>query len=166
MSRHLELSEYFDLYDLFLGFQVSFLRQSERAGTRVIFAGLQVVLNSIIMAMIPLLHIALLVIFVILIYAIIGLELFSGILHKTCFNINTDEMMEEPIPCGGTYHCPNGTECREYWEGPNYGITNFDNFLHSMLTVFQCITLEGWTEILYWVRYIRIFTKDFSIFLL
>ena len=59
--------------------------------------------------------------------------------------------MEDPIPCGGNYKCPNGTECREYWEGPNYGITNFDNFLHSMLTVFQCITLEGWTEILYWV---------------
>merc|ERR1719232_888926 len=113
---------------------------------------LQVVLNSIIMAMIPLLHIALLVIFVILIYAIIGLELFSGILHKTCFNNETDEMMEDPIPCGGNYHCPNGTECREYWEGPNYGITNFDNFLHSMLTVFQCITLEGWTEILYWIN--------------
>ena len=37
------------------------------------------------MAMIPLLHIALLVIFVMIIYAIIGLELFSGILHKTCF---------------------------------------------------------------------------------
>ena len=55
------------------------------------FSGLQVVLNSIIMAMIPLLHIALLVIFVILIYAIIGLELFSGILHKTCFNNGTGE---------------------------------------------------------------------------
>ena len=103
------------------------------------------------MAMIPLFHIALLVIFVIIIYAIIGLELFSGILHKTCFNNNTNEMMEDPIPCGGTYQCPEGTECREYWDGPNYGITNFDNFLHSMLTVFQCITLEGWTEILYWV---------------
>jgi hypothetical protein len=36
------------------------------------FSGLQVVLNSILMAMIPLLHIALLVLFVILIYAIIG----------------------------------------------------------------------------------------------
>lgn len=46
---------------------------------------LQVVLNSILRAMIPLLHIALLVIFVIIIYAIIGLELFSGKLHKTCF---------------------------------------------------------------------------------
>jgi len=113
---------------------------------------LQVVLNSIIMAMIPLLHIALLVIFVILIYAIIGLELFSGILHKTCFNNVTGEMMEDPIPCGGNYNCPNGTYCGEFWEGPNYGITNFDNFLHSMLTVFQCVTLEGWTEILYWVN--------------
>ena len=67
------------------------------------------------------------------------------------FNI-PGAMMEDPIPCGGNYQCPNGTmECKEGWEGPNYGITNFDNFPHSMLTVFQCITLEGWTEILYWV---------------
>lgn len=35
--------------------------------------------------MVPLLHIALLVIFVIIIYAIIGLELFSGKLHATCY---------------------------------------------------------------------------------
>jgi len=34
--------------------------------------------------MIPLFHIALLVMFVIIIYAIIGLELFCGKLHKTC----------------------------------------------------------------------------------
>ena len=61
------------------------------------FSGLQVVLNSTIMAMIPLLHIALLVIFVILIYAIIGLELFSGILHKTCFNNVTHEFFLSDI---------------------------------------------------------------------
>ena len=60
-------------------------------------------------------------------------------------------MMDDPKPCGGNYLCPNGTVCAEYWEGPNYGITNFDNFAFSMLTVFQCVTLEGWTEILYWV---------------
>jgi len=52
-------------------------------------AGLQVVLNSILKAMVPLFHIALLVIFVIIIYAIIGLELFSGSLHKTCWNNDT-----------------------------------------------------------------------------
>ena len=43
--------------------------------------------------------------------------------------------------------------CREYWEGPNAGITNFDNFILAVLTVFQCVTLEGWTEVLYWVIY-------------
>lgn len=51
-----------------------------------VFAGLQVVLNSIIKAMVPLLHIALLVIFVIVIYAIIGLELFVGKMHQTCYD--------------------------------------------------------------------------------
>lgn len=43
-------------------------------------------LNSILRAMVPLLHIALLVLFVIIIYAIIGLELFSGKLHDTCYD--------------------------------------------------------------------------------
>lgn len=51
----------------------------------LIHAGLQVVLNSILRAMVPLLHIALLVLFVIIIYAIIGLELYSGKLHSTCY---------------------------------------------------------------------------------
>ena len=39
--------------------------------------------------MVPLLHIALLVIFVIIIYAIIGLELFHGCLHKACMDNKT-----------------------------------------------------------------------------
>ena len=48
---------------------------------------LQVVLNSILKAMVPLFHIALLVVFVIIIYAIIGLELFSG---------KSTELMRQP----------------------------------------------------------------------
>ncbi|XP_033367687.1 voltage-dependent L-type calcium channel subunit alpha-1F-like [Parus major] len=51
--------------------------------------GLHIVLNSIMKAMVPLLHIALLVLFVIIIYAIIGLELFIGRMHKTCFFIGS-----------------------------------------------------------------------------
>uniref|UniRef100_A0A3Q1AN64 Voltage-dependent L-type calcium channel subunit alpha n=1 Tax=Amphiprion ocellaris TaxID=80972 RepID=A0A3Q1AN64_AMPOC len=116
---------------------------------------LQVVLNSIIKAMVPLLHIALLVLFVIIIYAIIGLELFIGKMHATCY---LPDMIaeEEPAPCAISGHgrqCPiNGSECREGWQGPNGGITNFDNFLFAMLTVFQCITMEGWTDVLYWMN--------------
>ncbi|CAK7292916.1 Voltage-dependent L-type calcium channel subunit alpha-1D [Vulpes lagopus] len=116
---------------------------------------LQVVLNSIIKAMVPLLHIALLVLFVIIIYAIIGLELFIGKMHKTCFFADSDIIAEEdPAPCAfsgnGRQCAANGTECRSGWVGPNGGITNFDNFAFAMLTVFQCITMEGWTDVLYW----------------
>lgn len=45
----------------------------------------------------------------------------------------------------------NGTECRGGWPGPNDGITHFDNLGFSMLTVYQCITTQGWTDVLYWV---------------
>lgn len=73
--------------------------------------------------------------------------------------------MGVPVPCSTDndtgFHCWNEGEDNEYhcekrlekeeWEGPNSGITNFDNFGLAMLTVFQCITLEGWTDVLYWV---------------
>ncbi|VEL23542.1 unnamed protein product [Protopolystoma xenopodis] len=49
----------------------------------------------------------------------------------------------------GAFICPPGYTCKGYWEGPNYGITSFDNIGFAMLTVFQCITMEGWTEVMY-----------------
>uniref|UniRef100_A0A3Q0RNX8 Voltage-dependent L-type calcium channel subunit alpha n=1 Tax=Amphilophus citrinellus TaxID=61819 RepID=A0A3Q0RNX8_AMPCI len=116
---------------------------------------LQIVLNSIMKAMVPLLHIGMLVMFVIIIYAIIGLELFIGRMHKTCYSIGL-MIEDDPTPCAfagnGRFCVGNGTECRGKWEGPNGGITNFDNIFFAMLTVFQCITMEGWTDVLYWMN--------------
>ncbi|XP_062714461.1 voltage-dependent calcium channel type A subunit alpha-1 isoform X5 [Aedes albopictus] len=130
---------------------------------------LQVVLKSIIKAMAPLLQIGLLVLFAIVIFAIIGLEFYSGALHKSCYSLeNAFEIVEEgdmPTPCyddddtmnvelpAGVHLCNhNESACIEQWEGPNYGITNFDNIGFAMLTVFQCITMEGWTSTMYWTN--------------
>uniref|UniRef100_A0A1I8GVU8 Voltage-dependent L-type calcium channel subunit alpha n=1 Tax=Macrostomum lignano TaxID=282301 RepID=A0A1I8GVU8_9PLAT len=148
---------------------------------------LQVVLNSIMRAMLPLLHIALLVLFVILIYAIIGLEMFSGKLHGACYKQNHVTRIwtihDDAQPCDSRpaeelkgWNCigvdyqeterenwtcfdanPSDKHWRpkpgitERWEGPNSGITNFDNIGLAMLTVFQCITMEGWTDVMYYV---------------
>uniref|UniRef100_A0A671YU90 Voltage-dependent N-type calcium channel subunit alpha n=1 Tax=Sparus aurata TaxID=8175 RepID=A0A671YU90_SPAAU len=112
---------------------------------------LQVVLKSIMKAMVPLLQIGLLLFFAIVMFAIIGVEFYMGKFHHTCFKIGTDETTDD-WPCGmepPARTCPNGTVCREYWTGPNFGITNFDNILFAVLTVFQCITMEGWVDILY-----------------
>uniref|UniRef100_A0A670YL92 Voltage-dependent L-type calcium channel subunit alpha n=1 Tax=Pseudonaja textilis TaxID=8673 RepID=A0A670YL92_PSETE len=121
---------------------------------------LQVVLNSIIKAMLPLFHIAVLVVFMLIIYAIVGQELFKGKMHKTCYYNGTDILAtvehEKPAPCSTSGHgrsCTiSGSECRGPWAGPNHGITHFDNFGFAMLTVYQCISMEGWTEVLYWVN--------------
>ncbi|XP_020626974.1 voltage-dependent R-type calcium channel subunit alpha-1E-like isoform X3 [Orbicella faveolata] len=118
---------------------------------------LQVVMKSIMCAMVPLLQICLLVGFVIIIYAIIGLEFLVGRFHYVC-NQNVTGRMEITDPDGpqicvakgtGT-RCPEGQFCLKNWEGPNDGITSFDNIFAGMLTVFQVITNEGWTDIMYW----------------
>lgn len=51
--------------------------------------GLQIVLKSIMKAMVPLLQIGLLLFFAILMFAIIGLEFYSGKLHRACFMNNS-----------------------------------------------------------------------------
>ncbi|XP_016130712.1 calcium channel, voltage-dependent, N type, alpha 1B subunit, a [Sinocyclocheilus grahami] len=112
---------------------------------------LQVVLKSIMKAMVPLLQIGLLLFFAILMFAIIGLDFYMGKFHHTCFRNDTGEQAAD-FPCGmepPARTCEGDTVCREYWTGPNFGITNFDNILFAVLTVFQCITMEGWVDILY-----------------
>uniref|UniRef100_A0A4W6E8V9 Voltage-dependent L-type calcium channel subunit alpha n=1 Tax=Lates calcarifer TaxID=8187 RepID=A0A4W6E8V9_LATCA len=121
---------------------------------------LQVVMNSILKSMLPLFHITLLVLFMVTIYSIMGLELFKCKMHKTCYHTGTNIIAtvenEKPAPCaqaGNGRRCTiNGTECRSGWPGPNNGITHFDNLGFSMLTVYQCITTQGWTDVLYWVN--------------
>ena len=84
---------------------------------------------------------------------------------RECFAlilICTDKLprTEEIRPCGEKGRkCPTGQECKDLgWEGPWYGIINFDNFGLAMLTVFQCITMEGWTSVLYRVRLMFVFS--------
>ena len=150
------------------------------------------VLKSILKALAPLMQIGLLVMFAILIFAIIGLEFYSGALHKSCYSIDnlgkpdnlpygkmisrdnaSDEIVTEgskKVPCydgdaatapAGAYTCDlTVSNCLEKWEGPNSGITSFDNIGFAMLTVFQCVTMEGWINILYWVRIISRINKN------
>ena len=70
--------------------------------------------------------------------------------------------VDESIPCdkyleeGKFYYvygrrCPSGSKCTLFSVGLNHGITSFDNIFLAMITVFQCITMEGWTEIMYHV---------------
>ena len=50
-------------------------------------SGLQVVMSAIAKAIGPLVNIALLLLFAIIIFAIIGLEFYAGALNSTCYDI-------------------------------------------------------------------------------
>ncbi|KAK3088414.1 hypothetical protein FSP39_018877 [Pinctada imbricata] len=133
---------------------------------------LQVVLKSIIRAMAPLLQVGLLVVFCIVMFAIIGLEFYNGGFKHACYRKGTTSTSEDNIvlgdeadirPCqaklgsasftSGGFKCQeNISECRSGWIGPNDGITSFDNIGLAMLTVFQCVTMEGWTTVLYYTN--------------
>ena len=113
---------------------------------------LQVVMTSIAKSLIPLSNVCLLVVFVIIIYAVIGLEMLQGMFHYTCKNATSGAVFEAGRLCSSKNGrpCPPGYSCMRYWAGPNSGMTSFDNIFISMLTVFTCITCEGWTNTMYW----------------
>ena len=158
-------------------------------------------MKSIVRAMVPLLQVLILTMFVIVIYATVGLSFLVNKFHKTCFNkkgkksslrerkrmVRMGEKdkegkekrkqklitlyrysfscLGEMIALGETIQpCDTETKgmftgrgcnrfnnetCREYWVGPNEGISTYDNILLAILTVSQCITMEGWTDIMY-----------------
>ena len=121
--------------------------------------GLKVIVSSVIAA-IPLLKNTLVVLFFFfLIFAIGGLNLFMGMLKQRCVNVEDGSVLldgegEEEI-CG--YEpCPEGYYCGKKTLNPNNDVTNFDNIFWALLNVFQCISLEGWSDIM--VMYMKAYT--------
>lgn len=115
-----------------------------------------------------------LAIFFFLIFAILGVNLYAGTGHFRCREtphpINGDwvaidddtrlwgsrdwpegwwgsliEAHDEDHNINSTVNLYRDSEIPEL----NYGLTNFDNIIYAFLTIFQCITLEGWADIMY-----------------
>lgn len=63
-----------------------------------------------------------------------------------CYNSEDCEVGDES--CGNGEGCEDGQFCWSY-ENPNGGVTSFDNIMVTFLTIFTCITLEGWTDTMY-----------------
>ena len=67
----------------------------------IAISGLQVVISAILKAIGPLVNIALLLLFAIIIFAIVGLEFYAGALNSTCYDItDLSECGHTRIICG------------------------------------------------------------------
>lgn len=112
-------------------------------------SGLRVLFIALITSIKQLLASLFLLLIFLVIFAIAALQLWSGILKNHCVDIHSG--IDTGIVCGD-YSCPDQTFCAEVLDNPQYGVTNFDNLLSATLIVFQCVTLEGWTDVLFNVQ--------------
>lgn len=112
---------------------------------------LKTVVQSVMGAVALLQDTILILIFFMLIFAIGGLNLFMGMLLQRCIKLDTGESLlddeGEEVICGYA-GCPEGYFCGKKTLNPNNDVTNFDNIFWALFNVFQCITLEGWSEIM------------------
>ncbi|XP_052755866.1 sodium channel protein 60E isoform X3 [Galleria mellonella] len=138
-----------------------------------IMPGLKTIINALLHSFKQLAEVMTLTIFCLMVFALFALQVYMGELRNKCVKNFvgqpgenfTDEIWlqwirepsrwivdeeEVPIICGnltGARHCPSGYTCLCVGPNPNHGYTNFDNFLWSMLTTFQLITLDYWENV-------------------
>ncbi|XP_052873705.1 sodium channel protein 60E-like [Anopheles cruzii] len=137
-----------------------------------IMPGLKTIINALLHSFKQLAEVMTLTIFCLMVFALFALQVYMGELRNKCVkrlpedwtNVTHEEWYmwvndtqnwiydEEGLPmlCGnltGARHCPPEYTCLCVGENPNHGYTNFDNFMWSMLTTFQLITLDYWENV-------------------
>lgn len=107
-------------------------------------------------------NVCLLCSFVFVVFAIIAVNMFNGVLRSRCFsNENLEEHDDGRVcsidpesgrQCEGGYFCSRLNPLTgEPNDNPNNGYVSFDNFILANFTIFVMLTLEGWTEIMYMI---------------
>lgn len=97
--------------------------------------------------------------FVWFVFGIIGVQLFQGSTRGACYDIDAGtntgtapcsilrQASDDPIQ--DQILCPSSQECLKLAMPPNGGVTHFDNILSAFINIFQVMTQQGWTDILY-----------------
>lgn len=98
------------------------------------------------------------VLWFIIIYAIWGLQLYSGLLKNICQESSTGLKQNDTIFCGNANSlCPSGYFCSKVLSNPDFGLSNYDNLFSSCLQVFKIITGDDWINSMFIIQ--RTFNK-------
>lgn len=134
-------------------FNFSILRSLRLLGplrTIASFSRLKIILRALFSAL-PLFFDALVILlFSYTIYAIIGLQLFSGVLKYRCTYPETGLLYSDEL-CGNL-SCPSETVCVKGLTSVNMDVINFDNIFSCLLQVIFIVTLDSWSLIMYSVQ--------------
>ncbi|KRX08462.1 hypothetical protein PPERSA_12943 [Pseudocohnilembus persalinus] len=132
--------------------------------------GMKVLVTTLIDSLPALGNVVIFLFFVMVLFAILSLQLFSGVFENRCrmtefpvdgkwevdnsylrlCNINDQDSCPKDRWCGSPYDYGltfNQDELQ--YEEFNYGYTKFDNLFQALFSIFQSLTTEGWTNIVF-----------------
>ncbi|CAF0790592.1 unnamed protein product [Brachionus calyciflorus] len=146
------------------------LRVLRALKTVAIVPGLKTIVDSLIQSVIRLRDVVILTSFVLSVFALIGLQLYMGVLKRKCvynppgnltdeqYNIFISDSnnwvinpLKHYILCGnssGAMNCPEGSVClANIGDNPDNGYTNFDSYGFAMLASFRLMTQDYWENL-------------------
>ena len=111
-----------------------------------------------------LIDVAMLIGFLMVVFGVLGLQLFKGTLRYRCYEHGAEEpidpvgitasgvcapALETDASLVGRGSCDEGQLCKDYGVNPLYGTVSFDSIARAWSTIYQVVTLEGWIDVLY-----------------
>ncbi|EEH58460.1 voltage-gated ion channel superfamily [Micromonas pusilla CCMP1545] len=112
--------------------------------------GMRVIVGTLLGALPKLFDVFVLVFFLFFIYGVVGVQLFMGKMDQKCATLASEYPNHGDSNTGTS--CDAGSYCIEETNKdnlPNFGLTTFNHIGWAWLTIFQSISMEGWTTIMY-----------------
>ena len=142
------------------------LRAARPLRAAIVLPGLRRQTRTLLRTLPALRDVCLLAAFFICMFALVGMQLFKGLLSSRCYDINSDEPVAPDdgvcaLPGGHARGltsaqdngvCAIGQECRPFGSNPLHGTVSFDHFGAAAMTSYQCSTLEGWSQVMYMLQ--------------
>uniref|UniRef100_A0A8C4IFC3 Sodium channel protein n=1 Tax=Dicentrarchus labrax TaxID=13489 RepID=A0A8C4IFC3_DICLA len=134
-----------------------------------VIPGLKTIVGALIQSVRKLADVMILTVFCLSVFALIGLQLFMGLLRQKCvrslahcinssyssnasfiYNFYKVEGAKDALICGygsDAGKCPDGFDCLKVGRNPNYGYTSFDTFGWAFLALFRLMTQDYWEKL-------------------
>uniref|UniRef100_A0A8D3DHU2 Sodium channel protein n=1 Tax=Scophthalmus maximus TaxID=52904 RepID=A0A8D3DHU2_SCOMX len=144
-----------------------------------VIPGLKTIVGALIQSVRKLADVMILTVFCLSVFALIGLQLFMGLLRQKCvrslthcvnssYSYNASFIFEgakDALICGygsDAGKCPDGFDCLKVGRNPNYGYTSFDTFGWAFLALFRLMTQDYWEKLFH--QTLRSAGKTYMIF--
>jgi len=120
------------------------------------FSELRVLVALILSCATEMVNVLALVFVLVLTFGITGFQIWQGALRGRCYDIshgtlvlNSEDNICSTFSSSGLGSCPPDFQCLDLGENPSPGVVHFDNVGASIVSIFQVLTAQGWSDLMW-----------------